>query len=254
MRLAAALILSGAAGSLAVMTKAHACDAIRVSGANNWYPVIMRTEDDKSVHGLGPDVANAVFAALGIDVIVAKKRPWKRLMVQLDRGELDAILGAYWTSERSKRYLYSTSFAEDEIAIFVRRKSSFELTRLDDLIGRVGLRPLGGSYGEKFDRFAERYLDIEQIATTGDNNIVVMLASGRADYAVLGRYDGIADIKATNLQDEVTDLPFSVASNSVHFLFSRKSPCVARIGEVDNILLRLRKEGTLSQLEAKYLK
>lgn len=232
---------------------AWACSSVKVSGANNWFPVIMRTEDAESVHGLAPDVAYEVFGRLDIDVIVDPDRPFKRLLVQLERGELDVILGAYWNRERAEKYYYSEPFATDEIAIFVRKEHSFPLQSLGDLIGRLGIRPLGGSYGQRFDAYAAEHLDIEQIATTGENTIIVMLGAGRADYAVLGRFDGIADIRDSGLVGKVIDLPWPVASNDVHFLFSRKSDCAERLDEINQMIRTLREEGFIDSFNQKYL-
>ncbi len=230
------------------------CDTIRVGGANNWYPVFIRTDDATNVYGIAPEVAAKVFRQIGVKLRILPYRPWKRMFRQMDNGNLDAVLGVYWTSERAEKYDYSDPVGKDEIAIFVRKDHQFTLKGLKDLIGRKGLRPLGGSYGETFDKFAKQNnLDIEQIPSSAKQSIMKMLVAGRTDYAVLGRYDGFAHIRSLGVVGEIVDLSWPVVTNDVHFLFSRKSPCIKLLPKVNAAIRSLREEGFLKFVEAKYL-
>ncbi|WP_417452742.1 substrate-binding periplasmic protein [Kiloniella sp.] len=226
------------------------CNAIRVNGASDWYPVLMYTEETEVHHGIAIDIAREIFRRLDVAIIDEPALPWKRMLRQLDKGELDLLLGAYWTNERAQIYGYTEPLIKDEVAIFVRKGEEFPLDGLEDLVGLVGLRPLGGSYGEKFDLYAKKYLDIHGVKVDGTLDL---LLTGRANYAVLGRYDGIADLQETGNSNRIKDLPWPVASNNVHLMMSRASPCYYLLDDINKVIRELHKEGFTEKLEARYL-
>ncbi len=234
----------------------NTCQTIRVNGSGGWYPVMMRADDKKQITGVAPEVAFEIFRMLGVKMVVTPELPWNRVIQQLDRGELDILLGAYWTSKRATKYAYTEAITKDEIAIFVRRGEEFPLSNLNGLIGRSGLRPMGGSYGEKFDVFAKNNLEIISIGSrpSDPSPIIKMLAAGRADYGILGRYDGISDIRSSKHQGKVTVLPWPVSTNDVHFMMSRKSNCLGLLDKINAAIKVLHENGFIRNLEMQYLK
>ncbi|WP_419905154.1 substrate-binding periplasmic protein [Kiloniella sp.] len=233
-----------------VFADGRSCTSVRINGSSEWYPVSMYSEDTKKFHGLAIGVAREVFRRLKIPVTVEPKLPWKRMLKQLRNGDFDLLLGGYWTQERALIYSYSDPILKDEIAVFVRKGEEFPLVELADLIGRVGLRPLGGSYGEKFDRYAKIYLSFHEVP---EDLSITLLGAGRADYAVLGRYDGVHQLRETGELDRIVDLPWPVASNDVHFMLSNLSPCTNLLEDINKVIRDLHEEGFIQELEAQYL-
>ncbi|MEH6631649.1 MAG: transporter substrate-binding domain-containing protein [Halopseudomonas aestusnigri] len=226
------------------------CKSVRINGSSEWYPVSMFSEDAQELNGLALDVAREVFRRLKLPITVEAKMPWKRILHHLSNGDLDLLLGAYWTQERALNYSYTDPIFKDEVAVFVRKGEEFPLEELGNLIGRVGLRPLGGSYGEEFDLFAKTYLFIHEVP---EDHTLKLLASGRADYVVLARYDGFDDLRETGDFDRIVDLPWPVASNNVHFMLSNISPCNYLLEDINKVIGDLHKEGFIKELEVQYL-
>ncbi len=233
-----------------VLADSQNCKSVRINGSSEWYPVSMFSEDTQELHGLALDVAREVFRRLNTPVTVEPKAPWKRMLHQLGNGDLDILLGAYWTQERAHTYRYTDPIFKDEIAVFVRKGQEFPLDELDDLIGLVGLRPLGGSYGEEFDLFAKKYLFFHEVA---EDHVLNLFASGRADYVVLGRFDGVHDLREAGELDRIVDLPWPVSSNNVHFMLSNISPCNSLLEDINKVIRDLHEEGFIKELEAQYL-
>ncbi|MCZ4279709.1 transporter substrate-binding domain-containing protein [Kiloniella laminariae] len=229
------------------------CPEIKINGAADWYPVIMRKETDgnsqEGIQGLAPDITREISRRLGIPLKITPKSTWNRVLSQLEKGELDMLLGAYWTPERAQIYSYTKPVTTDEVAIFVRKGDEASYKELGDLVGRKGLRPMGGSYGKDFDQFASRHLSILEVPT---ENLIEMLAAGRADYVVLARYDGIADVHETENTKNITPLSWNIASNDVYFMISKASPCHALLEDINRIILELHDEGFIKNLEARY--
>lgn len=64
--------------------------------------------------------------------------------------------------DRAKKFVYSESYHIEEFRIFVRSDRTFDFQNLNSLKGKLGLRPLGGTYGHHFDTFAADNLQIEE--------------------------------------------------------------------------------------------
>ncbi|WP_245957114.1 substrate-binding periplasmic protein [Aestuariispira insulae] len=229
------------------------CRELRVNGTNDWFPVMIREENTNNLSGILPDLAVEIGSQLDIQIIPQPQVSWKSLFLQMEQGELDVIMGVYWTQDRANRFLYSKPVLQDEVAIFVRKGREFPLQRLEDLVGRVGLRPQGGSYGESFDSFAKENLLFKHVPSRDRNKIMRMLASDVADYAVLGRFDGLEDIQSSGYQGEIVDLPWAVTSNGVHFLFSGHTECAGLVEDFNKEIGRMMKDGTIAKLEQKYI-
>ena len=232
---------------------AEECQSVRVNSTTDWFPVIMRDPNSGALSGILFDVSTLLFAQMDVKISIQPLTPWKRLFPQMDQGGLDAILGVYWNSERAKKYSYSNPITQDDVAVFVRKGREDSFKDLTDLIGHTGVRPLGGSYGEEFDQFARQKLTIEQVPAEEHDRMINMVALGRVDYAVLAYYDGLSDIKRTGNQEKVVALSWPVAKNPVHILFSRQSPCADLVPELNRLIARMHRDGTIKDLEMKYL-
>ena len=228
------------------------CKELRLNGTNGWFPIIMRTDDGSTVEGLLPGVAADVTKRMNTPLKIEPEVPWKRLFAQLDRGDLDVVAGVYWTQERADKYIFSDPVLVDEVAIFVPKGKEFPLSSLDDLKGKVGARPFGGSYGQKFDEFAKANLDLREIKVRGENELIRLAADGKIDFAILGRYDGIKSAQEAGVADKVVDLEWPIASNDVYFLFSKESPCAAKVDDFNAGLKQAIAEGVVSDLVASY--
>ncbi|WP_055670888.1 substrate-binding periplasmic protein [Roseibium alexandrii] len=252
MLLTAFLMLAGGQGSAQA---AERCDTIRVNGTVDWYPVIMRSSDTGLASGVLPATMVELGRRVGIDVIFQPITPFKRQLVQLENGSLDAVLGAYWTKERAEKFQYSSSVLDDEVAIFVLKGKEFPLSKRSDLVGRLGIRPFGGSYGEDFDQYAREHLAMQEIApvpTDFRRDMLAMLLNENADYAVLGRFHGLKIIEEGEGADQLIDLEWPVVSNGVHILFSRKSPCAHLFDRFEEQLKKLWAEGWIESVLADY--
>lgn len=261
-RSARAALMHGIFAALAVLLISpqmaladNSCHTLKMNGAFDWYPVIMRPNDDGTAEGVFPRVAAEIARRMGITVEVQPITPFKRQLVQLENGELDLVLGAYWTKERAEAFNYTSSLLADEVAIFVRIDAQFPFAVWSDLKGRLGIRPFGGSYGEAFDAYAAENLTLTSVAPfPGEfrSNMLTMLLNGNADYAVLGRYHGLKMIEESRSAGEITDLSWPVVSNGVHILFSKTSPCHAVFPKFEKELLKLLEEGWIKIVLAQY--
>lgn len=229
------------------------CRELHAGGSAQWAPIIWRADQTSRPIGILPDVIELIANELDLKVVFDPQVPWKRLLVKMDQGQMDVAMGAYFTEERNLRFRYTSPVLRDEVAIFTRRDNMFEFTRLEDLIGRTGIRPHGGSYGEEFDRFAERHLKFKRMPTLRTEQLLQALINKRADYLVLGRFDGLRTLRQSGMDRELIDLPTAVRSNPVHYMFSKTAPCAGQFAAFNEALDRLLATGKLNLIIQRHL-
>lgn len=226
------------------------CPVLSVGGADGWEPITF-IEDNGRQSGLGIDVLRTYAQQNDIQLELQLDIPWNRSLQMLANNELDVIAGAYFTAERDQTFIYSRPFAHDDVMIFQHRDNRFPVSDLHDLIGYRGARPQGGSYGDHIDTFAEQRLDM-MYSPTG-NHIFNVLLSGRADYVMLGLYDGMANIYRDKLRDTIIPSEAPLVRNDVHLMFSRGSSCVRHIKNINLLIEKLDQDGTLERWTQNHL-
>lgn len=218
-----------------------------LNGSNDWYPIsFMR---DEKFQGVMVDVAREVAKLQGITLKIGGSRPWKRILHELEKGNLSIIAGSYFTEERAKKFAYSLSITDNNIQVFVKKGNEFSFNTLADLRGKTGLRPAGGSYGQMFDDYAKKHLMITETGTGA--YILKMLLASRKQYAVLARKDGLELINR-EFSGKITMLPKPVVVNEVFFLFARNNPCYALLDRFNEGIQKLKEQGTISTILSQY--
>ena len=235
---------------LSVNLHASECQTIRANGASGWEPISHR-DTDGQLTGIAIEVVSQVFSQLAVTVKFEKEIPWKRQILQLEKGELDIMVAAYYNQERAKNFSYSQPYHIEKIAIFAHRDRSFNFQGLHSLKGKTGLRPLGGTYGNQFDDFASKNLDIEEYSDY--ENGMIRLYKGRVDYMVLALFDGLFNAKKYAFPSNIIPLSTDVAQLPIHFLMSKKSPCINLMERINFILTSLTSRNFARNLEDEYL-
>ncbi len=212
------------------------CDQIKINGSNVWFPISIRHKDAEDLSGVFPDLAQEIFQSMKVDVAFGAKVPWKRVFVQLESGEIDMVAGAYHTKDRARNYVLSSPVIKEPVAIFVRADMSDRPGSLEDLIGLQGLAPFGATFGEEFDDFANKHLTISRQSFDDFSTNMELLVDGKADYLVIARQAGEMMLKDLGAEGQVEALPWPALENSLHYMFSKKSPCLKHISAFQNEL------------------
>jgi ABC-type amino acid transport substrate-binding protein len=232
-------------------TQANECVSFSGNGINNWYPFSYRSSDGQ-LTGVIVDGMHEALKRVGLKLSIQDDRPWKRIMYDLENDHVDMVLGAYWNSERSKKYIYSAQMGTDELRVFVKKGNEFSFNSFKDLIGRSGMHLLGGSLGDEFDEFSKNYLDLSEIPKS--DVIVTMLHKERADYGILGYVEGLKFIHSLGLVDQITALPTPILSNGMFTLVSRNAHCAHKMEEVNKVIDEMTSDGTLNSIMEHHLK
>ncbi|MCL9781511.1 transporter substrate-binding domain-containing protein [Vibrio sp. S4M6] len=229
---------------------ASECQQIKVSGSTGWHPLLIQDETTGEISGLAYDIMSTVSRQVSTPFEFLP-RPWKRALLNLQQGRIDIILGIYWTKQRAQTYNYSSPIFQNEARVWVLKDKTFTFEKLADLIGKRGDIPLGGSFGEEFDHYAEQHLSLREIGKKNEH--IARLLINRSDFFISDYYDTLPVLREMGVENKVVPLDMPVSTTQVYFAFSRSSPCAYLAADINNAIERLRNEGTLKKLINKYL-
>lgn len=223
---------------------AAACERVVIPTATTkWFPVAM-TDGDGTMTGYAVEAVRMAFDQLGIEVVQGPRMSWSRQLWSLQSGEIDVLPGAYWTQDRSETYHYLPAIAEDRIFIY-GNPDKIKADTLGDLAKYMGVRPVGGSYGEALDQRLEALSFLEATQTP----VIQLLSLQRADYAILAEADALLQLELYHDTPEtIGPIGPPLATNPVHILMSRNSSCVGRLDDIAQALDALRADGTVEAL------
>jgi len=235
----------------ASISKSQQLPILNVGGADEWFPVSYINENTKKTEGIGYDLAQLVAKELKTSIEISPNLPWKRLLLRLESGKLDMCIGIYWNKERSKIFHYTESFLTNEPRVFVKKGREFKFEKIEDLKGLIGGAPLGASFGEEFDSFAEEFLTLQRV--TGYIQMSQMLLLDRNDYYIADYIDGMSYLEQKKLKSRVVALSKPIAKIEVYFAISKKSPFAKVLPQITNIIKKAKKDGTIDKMISKYV-
>jgi len=252
MRTKITALFTSVSACFSLVVNAQECNVLRVAGTSNWEPVAYINQETHKPTGIAYDFSKIVGEKLNIPVEVDADLPWKRVLRKLKFGEIDMTAGIYWTKERATLYQYTSPIFTNNVRVFVVKGKEFPFEKLEDLIGRVGGVPLGGSFGEEFDTFARKHkLKLESVERR--KQLVTKTLLGRNDYFIQDYLDGMRYLNKAGLQGQIVALPYPLSITNVYFAISRKSPCLVIVPQINAIINKANQDGTLQTIINKYI-
>ncbi|HEX7189131.1 MAG TPA: ABC transporter substrate-binding protein [Actinomycetes bacterium] len=169
--------------------------AVKIGTEALYPPFESFAEDNKTIVGLDPDLANALGQVLGIDVTMTHTA-FDGLLTALDGGRFDLVMAAITdTKERQAQYDFVDYFTTGQ-AIVVKKGNPESIAGIDDLCGR-NVSVLVASTQEKLlgefntDQCADDKIKVT--ALPNDKDALLQVQSGRADASftqdAVGRYN-----------------------------------------------------------------
>lgn len=159
------------------------------------YPPHQFADERGRPAGFDVDLLQAVAEEAGIDLEL-RLAAWPEILQRLEAGLTDVSPGAYRSAVREQTLDFTTPIAHTHHAVFVRRGS--DIRSLEDLKGRRVLVNRSG-YHEELIR--EERLPVEAIAADGPEQMMLRLARGDADAAVLLNTQALYLIRRHHLRD-----------------------------------------------------
>lgn len=178
--------------------------------------------------------------------------PWARAQMMAQEGSIDLLVNVRITPERAGWLEFSRNPTfPNPIAVFMRKGKTIPLKTWDELVPLVGGIAIGDAFGNGFDEYLKAHLKVEPVANAVSN--FKKLDLGRIDYVVTGYYMGMAMLHSAGMQDRITALQPFISNQPIHLGFSKRSPHVALLPEIDARLAQLAKNGTLNRILDEHL-
>ena len=215
----------------------------------NWAPYY-----DPSLKGGGvvTRIAKAAFAAAGHEMTVTFL-PWKRVMWKTERGDFDAVMGAYYSKERDETFMFSDPFYDVVVGIMGWKDQG--ITRYDSLKDlkdySIGYND-GWVYGEAFE--SADYL--EKDSAYDQTRSVRKFFAGRVDMVAMARNifsHEVSKLPEASLKDVVfLDPPLMVGA--LHIMFSPKLENAESLRQDFNAgLAQIREDGTYDKIVSEHI-
>lgn len=223
------------------------CSHLVVAGKPIWYPYSIDA-DGKQSGAIGFVIARKILTEMHVEMTIRDPLPWSRVVNDVESGAIDLAISAYWNAQRAFRVRYTEPYATEFISVFSRSDQAFHIDGYADLIGRQGVRELGSNFGDDFETYAKANLALIETANT--ETLLRMVQSGRVDYAVISRANGLMLTKALQGEPLIVPLVKPIANNKIHMMFSRKYNCPDIVDGFNRRLKEMRDSGEIDRMLA----
>ncbi len=214
----------------------------------DWAPYYGSEMTDNGVISV---IVKTAFQRSGIQSSV-KFIPWKRALKEVKSGKSDILMGAYYTSERNKTYLFSDPIYEVRVGLVALKSLGIgHYTKLQDLIPYTIGVGRGWANSEEFDQ--ADYLN-KKGATNQILN-VRKLFKKRVDMISISfdvfRYE-VATM-STHQLNEVVFIEPPLDISSLHLMISRQNPDKEKVINAFNLgLAAIKQDGTYDKILKEY--
>lgn len=211
------------------------------------YPPYEYVEDGE-VKGINMDLIREAFRRMGVQPFF-EPRPWKRAMLELERGDILALSSGFRTPERELFALFSEPLAMETNVVAALTVSGVEVNSLEDLrdlrVGVVSEYVYGGG--------VEDMRGLDKIETKSSQQLVVMLLNQRVDVAI-GNKAVFRHVARQLGQLPHIRFAHEIGSEPLRLMFSREHGEVAEeyLRDFNKALSAMRKDGTFDAIVGKY--
>lgn len=221
-------------------------------------PPYFMMSDEGEVTGIDAEMSEEALARVGCTVSWVKM-PWARALLELRKGSIDMVTGAYRTPEREQYAWYSdvVGLVSPNI-LFVRRSSLGDLSAESLTEVLAGEFTLGAqidvSYSAEFDELARQPVYQDKLQYAPRREVLWrMLARERIDGVIASKLTGLYEIGELGLQDRIVATGLVVSDKPAFFMFSRSTVSEDFVHRFDLALHAMVSDGTLHRIVSRHV-
>jgi two-component system sensor histidine kinase EvgS len=170
-----------------------------IVGGDHRYPPFEYLDEKGKPAGFNVELTQMIATEMGFDVEI-RLGPWADVLHDLDRGEIDAIQGIFYSVERDRKFDFTQPHSVNHYVAVVRRGEDVAPVSLSDLKGKSIVVQKGDVI---HDYLLERGLESQIFTVDNPEDMLRELAEGKHDCALVSRITALHIIKArgwANLQ------------------------------------------------------
>jgi ABC-type amino acid transport substrate-binding protein len=158
------------------------CPEIKVGGGEWLNPRFLESYQDTAT-GAGIELLIKIELHLGPKLILMPETPFSRQLLQLEKCELDVVVGLYNIEMRREKFLLSDSYFQEKLYVYALHDTFLPPVDLSTLAKRIGGIRRGASYGDELDKFfSDRKHPV--VIVNESQQIAKLLIMKRIDYYV----------------------------------------------------------------------
>ena len=208
--------------------------------------------------------------AKGIDIDIVKEMcqrmevkcnirfyPWKRVLAYTEEGKIDGGFGAFKNPTREAfAYFLEYPVHYSTYSVFVKKGHEFLFKKIEDLYGRkIGINR-GFKLNKEFDEAARtNKIRVKEVRDTTTN--IKKLILNRIDGIAANYHETLVSLKNMGLLDQIVSLPHPIIPAKGAYLMISKATNIPNkmqlINKMNGILKVMYDDGTVDQINAKYL-
>ncbi len=213
---------------------------------------------DGNIVGVDADLARAALRLSGCRANFVQM-PWARALIELERGKLDVLPGAFRSPEREHFAHFSIPLPQSANVLYLSAAAAkkYHPATLEELAGtpfRLGVQ-IGVAYGDSFLRFKTRPGALANLVPiTLRCNGWKMVELGRIDGMIADEASAAAELKQLQLDNVVLPSRVTVSTDTAMFAFSKATSTADFVARFNKALATLTDNGQYRKLRERYLR
>jgi len=203
----------------------QACKTLTISG-NPEYPPLLWADpaEPGRLVGAVPALLREIVEPMGLELTVRDLGSWARVQRVAALGEIDIVAGAFFTSDRIDYMDYLLPpMTHLPTVVWVPRGREFVYRHWPDLLGKRGSTLINNSFGQNFDRYAEKKLSILGVRTIEQS--FQMALADRVDFVLYELLQGQVTLAKGGVAESFVALETPVSREGLFLTFAKASPC-----------------------------
>lgn len=212
----------------------------------------------KQVRGMDADLIRAIFSEAHCPVeFELTPRTGARILKALQEGEIDVMIRASKTAERTTFAFFTEPYRDEIVGVFAHKPIAFSkaITLTDALQQRLQLiGPASGWYGNSFESLRQHYKTLNLYTPYPDAKVATELlfaSPSRGDLLVVDADIFFYYAGAGRLND-IEPIGDWLHVTPAHLMLSKKTVQPALVERLDQAISRLQQQGVLQQIEQQY--
>lgn len=231
------------------------CEVPLIVGWEHWEPFQFQNEQG-TYTGLDLDILQAIFAWTQCELSFAE-RPWQRLLIDIQTGSVDILLGASKTAERMDFSYFSQPYRKEKMALYIRaeEKNNYTFKSLGEIVYlpfTLGVTR-GYYYGEEYEQLLKSRAFREQLVIVArDKQLYPLLLQGRINGFLAETYFVGYNFLNKDNSKKAIRYPLPLYESDIHVMFSRKTVPAELVTLFNHHLQELSAKGYLQKIKSKY--
>jgi len=211
------------------------------------------TDKTGNPQGFLVEFFDLVKSQVGIEVNISVL-PWSRAMMEVKKGNIDALMPTIYTKERANSLVYpKESLVVFNTVLLKRKEDSYVLNNLEKVDPKLIFAKIRAmSMGSIFDD-AEKSGKINVIEVRDFDHAIQMLAKNRIDLVGCIDYIALSSLKRLNLLNDIDIVRFTDKVEPAYLAFSNTFSKKQDVNKLMSAINQVKKTDKYQELVTKFL-